>query len=388
MSLFFMEKVEPFLLLFVLYSRMDSNADDIIMTEDQNIDIFATAVYKIVQQYYDITLYRPSDGKVVFYANPKLRTRGWKWKLKKQLRAINVTISVKRDGESYRLTIHKITSRLQRPPMVNILLFILTFLSVLLTASFYRYGYSITDDLSLAISGMPFAITLMGILLVHEMGHFWAGYKRQVVMSYPFFIPAPTLLGTFGAVIKGRTPIKSKNDLILIGASGPLAGAVPAIIALAIGYAQSTVTSLEGLSGSLYFGDSLLTAGIRLAVLGQLPANHTVVLSQIAQAGKVGLLVTMINLLPLGQLDGGHILYGLVGKLQHKLAILFLIFLAGIGTIWNGWWVWLALAIIMKPFHPPVINNDIVPDKRHKIMGWIAVILFILTFVPMPISFY
>lgn len=366
---------------------MSDFADDTHMTNEQDIDIFATAVYKIIQGYFDITLYHPSEDKIVFFANPMLRKRGWKRQFKRQLRAINASVSIEREGGAYRLTVRKTTSGVGLPPLVNILLFILTFLSVLFASAYSQHGDRIVDDLSLLWSGIPFTVTLLVILLVHEMGHFIAGYRRGVIMSYPFFIPAPTFLGTFGAIIKGRTPIKNKNDLILIGAAGPLAGAVPAIVALIAGYAGSTIIP-QPIEHYMYFGDSLLSAGLRLIILGAIPDGYTVILSPIAQAGKVGLLVTMINLLPLGQLDGGHILYGLMGKRQHKLAILFLIFLGGMGTIWYGWWVWLTLAIIMKPFHPPVIQDTIQPDKRHRIIGWTAVLLFILTFVPAPISIH
>ncbi|MEZ5360138.1 MAG: site-2 protease family protein [Candidatus Zixiibacteriota bacterium] len=356
------------------------------MTDEQDIDIFATAVYRIIQGYFDIISYHPSEEIIVFVANPMLRKRSWKWQLKKRLREINAAILIESEGGLYRLTVRKTEFKIGFPPLVNILLFILTFISVILASAVSQHGDRAIEDISLLLSGLPFAITLLVILLVHEMGHFIAGYKRGVVMSYPFFIPAPTFLGTFGAVIKGRTPIKNKNDLILIGAAGPLAGAIPALLAIIIGYIVSSITVTPA-GDFVYFGDSLLTMAIRYVVIGPIPNGHTVMLSSIAQAGKVGLLVTMINLLPLGQLDGGHILYGLTGKKQHRLSILFLIFLAGMGTLWYGWWVWLVLAILIKPFHPPVIQDNIEPDRRHRIIGWTAVVLFILTFVPAPISF-
>ncbi|MCK5125657.1 MAG: site-2 protease family protein [candidate division Zixibacteria bacterium] len=364
---------------------MDTKADKANMDDAQDLDIFATAAYQIIHKYFDITLYRPSNDQVIFYAHPRLRKPGWKWKLKKRLKVINARVIIRREKESYKLTVSRTHQKISRPPLLNLLLFALTFLSVLITSSYLQHGDQITEDPALIWSGLPFTVTLLVILLVHEMGHFWAGYKRGVVMSYPFFIPAPTFLGTFGAIIKSRTPIKDKNDLILIGAAGPLAGAIPAIIAMALGYALSAIIELPA-AGMMTFGDSLLTSAIRFIVIGSLAEPEIVLLSQIAQAGKVGLLITMINLLPLGQLDGGHILYGLLGKKQHWIAILFLICLAGFGFIWKGWWLWLVLAIIMKPFHPPVINDDAPPDKRHKIIGWIAVLLFLLTFVPAPIS--
>ena len=357
------------------------------MSEPQDIDIFATAVYGIIKDYFDITLYRPTGEKVIFIANPRLHKRGWKRDMKTRLARIKASLVISRDGETYTIEVTRGLTGVGAPPLLNILLFILTFLTVLIASAFTQHGEAIVSDPTLLLSGLPFTLTLLFILMVHEMGHFWAGQARGVIMSYPYFIPAPTPLGTFGALIKGRTPIRNKNDLILIGAAGPLAGAVPAIIALAIGYLTSDIIPYPQ-SGMMYFGDSLLSIIIRFVTIGMLPQGMTVALSPIALAGKVGLLVTMLNLLPLGQLDGGHIMYGLFGKKQHRLAVVMLVALAGFGLLWAGWWLWLVLAIIMRPFHPPVIDNDLLPDKRHRIIGWISVILFILTFAPAPISFY
>ena len=133
------------------------------------------------------------------------------------------------------------------------------------------------------------------------------------------------------------------------------------------------------------FGNSLLTWVSQQLFFGDVPAGMMIHYSPIALAGKVGLLVTMLNLLPLGQLDGGHIMYGLFRRRQRYLAAVFMVFLVGLGFYWAGWWIWLALAFIMRPFHPPLIDESLVPDDRHLLMGWIAVALFILTFAPRPI---
>ena len=168
-------------------------------------------------------------------------------------------------------------------------------------------------------------------------------------MSYPYFIPFPPImellgqgtfgLGTFGAVIKGRTPIRNRNDLILIGAAGPLAGAVPALLALIWGYANSTIAPMppEATAGTMMvMGDSLATLIMQFVTFGSLPDNVVVQLSPVAFAGYIGLLVTMLNLLPLGQLDGGHIMYGLFGNGQRRLAFIFLLCLLVLGFYWVG----------------------------------------------------
>jgi len=354
------------------------------MKTELDIDLFATSVLRIINDYFDVTLYRPVGSHIIFQANPILHKRGWKRDMQARLAAVRARARIERSDESYRITIFPLTRSIGPPSPVNIILFVVTFLTVLTMSAYHEVGNAIFADSGLVLKGLPFTVTLLTILLVHEMGHFWAGYRRGVVMSYPFFIPAPTFLGTFGAVIKTRSPISNRNDLILIGAAGPLAGAVPAIIALVIGYAVSDVIP-KTQEPLVTFGNSLFTWLLQTIFWGDIPANMIVDYSPIALAGKVGLIVTMLNLLPLGQLDGGHIIFGLRGNDQHRLAILFMVCLAGLGFLWGGWWIWLALAFLMRPFHPPVIEKTVVPDGRHKKIGWAGVGLFIVTFAPRPI---
>jgi len=355
------------------------------MPETPPDDIFALNVFRILRDYFDITLYRTREKEVFFQANPVLHRRGWKRELNRRLAQIQARVKIARDGDRYFLTASPLPRTLGRPPLVNILLFILTFLTVLLMATFTQVGEEVFDNPALLTRGLPFTLVLLTILLVHEMGHFRAGHKRGVIMSYPYFIPAPTFLGTFGAVIRSRTPIRTKNDLIMVGAAGPLAGAVPAILAIAWGYSQSPIAPIpEG--PILGFGHSLLTLLVQQIMFGPVPDGYGLHLSSIALAGQVGLLVTMLNLLPLGQLDGGHIMYGLFGRRQYKLAAIFMAGLFFLGWFyWKGWWLWLVIATLMRPFHPPVIDESTPLDRKHRIIGWAAIILFILTFAPLPI---
>jgi hypothetical protein len=355
------------------------------MPEVTEIDYLAAVAYKALVDYFDITVWRPTGSSVTFWGNPRLHKRGWKRELNHRLAAAGLRLRMDRDGQQYRLMTSRAPESIGRPPLVNALLFVLTFLTVLLAAAFREHGSAILSRPELLVSGLPFTLTLMLILVVHEMGHFVAGHRRGVQMSYPYFIPAPTFLGTFGAIIRTRSPIRNRNDLIMIGAAGPLAGAVPAIIALIWGYMTSTVLPIPT-GDALSFGDSLITRLIQFLIFGPLPPGYAVYLSSIALAGFVGLLVTMLNLLPLGQLDGGHVIYGLFPRRQKEMAVAFLVFLFVLGFAWNGWWIWMVLAIIMRPFHPPVQEGDLPLSRRHRIIGWTAVILFVLTFVPLPIS--
>ncbi|MFH1700734.1 MAG: site-2 protease family protein [Candidatus Zixiibacteriota bacterium] len=356
------------------------------MSAENDIDLFALSVFKIIRDYFDIILYRTDGGRVIFRANPVLRNKEWRRELNKRLRLINARIKIIRDNDAYNITVYSTPFKIGNPPLVNVLLFILTLLTVLIISAYREVGPEVFSNPELLLVGLPFTITLMIILLVHEMGHFWAGYRRGVLMSYPFFIPAPTFIGTFGAIIKGRSPIRTKSDLIFIGAAGPLAGAIPSIIAVIWGQMSSQAVPLPSDDlAYLSFGNSIFTYLISQLFYGDLSPNMGVFLSPIALAGQVGLLITMINLLPLGQLDGGHIFYGIFGKKQRTIAVVFMAFLLVIGYWWNGWWLWLLLAFIMRPFHPPVIEDALPPDRKHKIIAWLAIILFILTFVPRPI---
>ena len=356
----------------------------VTMTETFDADLFATATYRVLKEYFDITLYRPSERQVIFWGNPMLHQRGWKRALNRRLGEVNARVQIERDHDRYRIVVSPLPHTIGRPPLIHLLLFALTFLTVLLAAAFREKGAAILTDPRLLLSGLPFTLTLLFILLVHEMGLFVAGHRRCVIMSYPYFIPAPTFLGTFGALIRTRSPIRTRNDLILIGAAGPLAGAVPSLIALGWGYATSTMGPLPP-GPVMMLGYSLITWVLQALLFGAAPNGFAVQLSSIALAGQVGLLVTMLNLLPLGQLDGGHIIYGLFQRRQRMLAVMFLIFLGGLGFFWNGWWIWLALALLMRPYHPPVIDETIPLDPVHRKIGWIAIGLFVLTFVPRPI---
>jgi len=354
------------------------------MRDDFDTDLFATSVFRIVSDYFDVTLYRPADSGVTFVANPVLHKRGWKHDFRRRLAAVKARARIERDRESYRITVVPTTRVVGPPPLLNGILFFATFLTVLTAAAYREVGDDFLTEPWLILRGMPFTLTLLTILVVHEMGHFWAGFRRRVVMSYPFFIPAPTFLGTFGAVIRTRSPIRNRNDLILIGAAGPLAGAVPALLAVIVGYAASDIVPAGG-ARLFTFGNSLLTLMFQRLFFGDIPAGMMIDYSPIALAGKVGLLVTMLNLLPLGQLDGGHIMYGMFRRKQRLLALLFMLFLVGLGSYWAGWWIWLALAFLMRPFHPPLIDESVPADRAHRRAGWIAIALFIVTFAPRPI---
>lgn len=258
-------------------------------------------------------------------------------------------------------------------------------------------------------AGWVFSLPLMAILLAHEFGHFFAGVVHRVDVSPPYFIPVPFfLLGTMGAVIQIRERIRSRNALLDIGAAGPLAGLVVAIPVTMYGIDTSPVEPLpEG--PYILEGRSLLYLAMLHGLKGSIPDGYDIMLSPTALAGWAGLLVTLINLLPFGQLDGGHIAYALVGPRQNQfsrkvlrlLPILAVVVSAayGISSYLGGirgdrlvadaaagmhWLVWAAVLWLLTratgPGHPPTEDTELSPGRRA--VGWFTLALFIVLFMP------
>ena len=268
----------------------------------------------------------------------------------------------------------------------HVLLFIATFFTTLISGALLN-GVIPWEEPEKLYRGLPFSLTLLLILMVHELSHYFTSRKHNVSASLPYFIPAPPIIGTFGAIIKMKPPIPDKRSLIDIGASGPIGGFIIAIIACVIGLSLSEVKPAGTLDGGLAFGSSLLFSFLSEIVLNVGPEDYDVILHPVAFAGWIGLLVTSLNLLPVGQLDGGHIVYALFGEKHGLIAKITIPILIVMGiALWPGWLVWAILMIVMGHKHPPVVYPHIQLDKNRKIIGWISFAIFILTFTPMPVK--
>lgn len=237
--------------------------------------------------------------------------------------------------------------------------------------------------------GLLFSIFLVLILGTHEFGHYWASRKNNVKATLPFFIPAPPIFiaGTFGAFIQIKELIPNRRVLMEIGAAGPIAGFIVAVPTLALGLFLSEVTPVETLHG-LTFGSSILLAVLSKLILGVTPLSNEVniQLHPIAFAGWIGLFVTALNLLPIGQLDGGHVLYSLSKGRYGFFSKGFFVLLFPLGYFWPGWLFW-AVMIILMGFKPaPLIDDSILPDRKHRVLGYISIIIFLLTFIPVPFA--
>ncbi len=273
---------------------------------------------------------------------------------------------------------------MQKRLFVPLLLFILTFFSVLLAGA-TQAGVNVLREPEDIYRGFPFALTLMVILLAHELSHYFASRKHRVRATLPYFIPAPTIIGTFGAFIKMKSPIATRKALLDIGVSGPLAGFIISVAVSVIGLSLSKVVSIQDTKGALSLGDSLLFAIISNLILDFRPGFQDILLHPIAFAGWIGLFVTSLNLIPVGQLDGGHIAYALLGERHTHISNLLvpLLFLIGL-FVWEGWAIWALLLLILGLKHPPIINAEVPLDIKRRFVGWLSLVIFFLTFIPIP----
>src|ERR1700680_4207142 len=291
--------------------------------------------------------------------------------------------------------------RQRRSLAIAILLFVLTLISTLAVgaqyASSYASGQSPDFDALFSLyaaflahpqfllTGVPFAFTLIGILLAHELGHFFACRYYGISASYPYFIPAPTLIGTMGAFIRIRSPLYNRKALFDVGLAGPVVGFLFAIPALAIAIAYSRVIPLSQAHPTVVFGNPLALR-ILLALLrpGVPPSN--LLLHPVGRAAWVGLFATSLNLLPGGQLDGGHILYAAAKKYHRWVTLGVALLLIPLGYMfWAGWYLWAALLLGLGFRHPPLLYHWEPLERTRLIWTAVAVLIFILTFMPMPV---
>jgi len=299
-------------------------------------------------------------------------------------------------GEQIIYVIRK-SKKKEKPVWVNISLLIATIITTSLTGSMLYMGYNDIWNISRIMDVfMPenlfngillFAFPLMSILFVHEMGHYFISKKHGIATSLPFFIPIPPIMpsfniGTFGALISSRDPMPNRKALFDVGISGPLAGFIVAIPVTIIGILYSHPAPLaEPAAGEVILGGSILFTFLATNILN-ISAGTPIDLSLIAFAGWVGLLITSINLLPAGQLDGGHIFRAFLGEKQKWagwIAVMIMIF--------TGWFFFAIIIMFMMGMqHPPPLNDATPLDMKRKLLVFIALVILIVCYIPYPIS--
>jgi Zn-dependent protease len=317
----------------------------------------------------------------------------------------------RRDGHEVVLARHGVVKATPSNPRTNVILLILTVLSTLFVGALYSPSVDLERALganpdpfgvlfqnpALLLGGLPYTLTLLGILGIHEMGHYVLARIHRAAVTLPYFIPMPFGLGTMGAVILLRSPIKNRRQLFDIGVAGPLAGLVIAIPLLIVGLATSPVEFIGPPIPGAQEGNSILYLLLKLLVHGRiLPGEgYDVILNAIAFPAWFGLFITSLNLLPIGSLDGGHVTYALFGRRQWRIARgAWMAMLIGGGLLLflrtdlglNVWLLWALLVQLFGVVHPPPLD-DITPlDPRRRALGIFTMILFVLLIVPIPFS--
>ncbi len=242
------------------------------------------------------------------------------------------------------------------------------------------------------VAGWPFSFTLLGILTTHEIGHYWACRRHRVRSTLPWVLPAPTLIGTFGAFIRLRSRVPSRTALLDIGVSGPLAGVLAAIPALIVGLLLSQSVAHTGfqspasISVSVPVGLTLVHGLVRLFDPALPPLDPSLNPHPVLVAAWIGLFITSVNLIPAGQLDGGHILYAVSPRLHRWFTngITLLLFFAGT-MLWIGWLVWGCFLLLSSLRHPRVPDDPPVTGWRSG-LALAGLVLFLLTFTPQPFA--
>ncbi len=336
----------------------------------------------------DARLFRLGDDAVLQgwlrYEAPDARAR-----LEALLEGQDVAWFAERVNGATRMTITH-----PRPPAIppewpwNLLMFLLTVVSTLWAGAYLEgapWDFPVRDP-GLLARGAPFSGALLAILAAHEFGHYVAARRYGLRVTLPFFIPLPVLspIGTLGAVIKMKTPIYTRRMLLDVGAAGPIAGMVLALPIVVWGVLHSPVLPAGEVAG-IRLGEPLLFKAVVALAGATPPEGHEVVLGSVAFAGWIGFLVTALNLLPLGQLDGGHVLYALAGRAQHAVGWVCFAALVVLGWWWPGWYVWaLLILVLVRIRHPPVLDPEVGLNATRQAVGWGSLALFIVCFAPVP----
>ncbi|MDR4505943.1 MAG: site-2 protease family protein [Candidatus Scalindua sp.] len=261
-------------------------------------------------------------------------------------------------------------------PLINIFLFVVTIFS-----TYY-------------INGLSYAVSIIIILLAHEMGHFIMCRKYHVDATWPYFIPFPSLFGTLGAVIRMKGHIPDKRALFDIGVAGPIGGLIFAIPVTIIGLSLSEVHPVpQTATGYIGLGEPILFSFFSKMLIGEVSPGYDIYLSPVAFAGWAGLFITALNLLPLGQLDGGHVIYAMLGEHSTKVyktgILLFCLFTIYLIVRYHNpvWFVFAIMLLFIGFKHPPPIDPYTQLDFKRKCIGVLMLVIFLLSFTPIPLKF-
>lgn len=280
------------------------------------------------------------------------------------------------------------------PPGVNLACFAATVVSTLVAGTLLTLddtSWRTTLDILLSPSywplGLPYAVSILLILGSHEMGHYVACRIYRIEASLPFFLPAPHMFGTFGAVIRIRAPFTSRRALFDVGVAGPIAGFIVAIPVLLYGLGHSAVTHQTPRAGDTWLGSCLLLDLLYPFFFHGGP-GVSIRLHPVFAAAWLGLLATALNLLPIGQLDGGHVLYAISPRLHAIVSRYGIPALIVLGIAIGGWHLvtFGVIFAILGWRHPPVLDESEGLGRGRLAVAWMALAIFVVCFIPQPIG--
>lgn len=248
---------------------------------------------------------------------------------------------------------------------------------------FEVYFQAVRHPQSLLI-GVPFAFTLLGILLAHELGHYFTCRYYKMSASYPYFLPFPSLFGTLGAFIRIRSPIANRKALFDVGLSGPVVGFIFTVPALALAILHSKVIPGVEAASQMTFGEPMALQ-LLMALLRPGVAAGDLLLHPVGRAAWVGLFVTSLNLLPASQLDGGHVLYSLAPGIHKRATLLVALSLVPLAILWPSWIIWAILLLAFGYRHPPLLDRWEPLDKKRHVWAAVGLAIFVLSFMPVPL---
>lgn len=297
----------------------------------------------------------------------------------------------------------EIEVRRRRVPWLNVVLFLITCLTTTMVGANLMWSFrslvastpqpdiiQVLTELRFLAAGLPFSLAVMGILLSHEMGHYLACRYYGIDATLPYFIPfipLPPGVGTMGAFIRIRSPIHNRGALLDIGVAGPIAGFVVAVPIMFVAMLHSEFVAKTPELTGIQLGDPLVVQFFSY-VMGKVPPpGFELYLHPIGVAAWFGFLATALNLLPAGQLDGGHIAYALFGRFHRLISLALIACLVPLGYYyWQGWLVWAVILLLVGFRHPYTMDDARPLERRHIWLGWAALLMFVLSFTPVPIQ--
>jgi membrane-associated protease RseP (regulator of RpoE activity) len=280
---------------------------------------------------------------------------------------------------------------------IHILLFLMTVVTTVVAGMWSFEGLNPLQHPREFYRGFPYAGTLLTILFCHEMGHYLTARYYGMDVTLPYFLPVPpplSFLGTLGAFIRMKSPLRHRRALLYVAAAGPIAGFCVALPAVIYAYATSTVAPLSTSEGSIYFGESLLLQLVGYLIVGPIPQGFALHINSVGVAAWFGILVTMLNLLPIGQLDGGHIVHALLGPKARYVfwPTIGVLFIMGVTLLIRGqsfgvgWFFWAFFGWLTTLRKPTILDQHTPLNRRSKIIAGIAFVIFVLCFMPVPLS--